>query len=68
MEPDVLDSMMRQIVPFRMTIAAVEGTWKLSQNKPDNARFQAADRVEAFGVGSETTILAALMRGADGQA
>ncbi len=68
MEPDVLDSMMRQIVPFRMTIAAVEGTWKLSQNKPDNARFQAADHVEAFGVGSETTILAALMRGADGQA
>jgi transcriptional regulator len=59
---------MRQIIPFRMTITAVEGTWKLSQNKPDNARLQAADHVEAFGMGSETTILVALMRGADGQA
>jgi len=30
--------------------------------------FFVAETVEAFGMGSETTILAALMRGADGQA
>ena len=67
MAPDVLDSMMRQIVPCRMTIEAVGGTWKLNQNKPDAVRLHAADHVDAFGMGSETAILAALMRGAHGQ-
>lgn len=67
MTPDVLDSMMRQIVPCRMMIDAVDGTWKLSQNKPDEVRLRAADHVGAYGIGSETAILAALMRGAHGQ-
>ena len=64
MTPDVLDRMMRQIVPCRMEITGVDGTWKLNQNKPDDVRLRAADHVDAFGMGSETALLAALMRGA----
>ena len=67
MSPDVLDRMMRQIVPFRMTIAAIEGTLKLNQNKADDVRLRAADHVDAFGIGRDTATLAALMRDADGQ-
>lgn len=63
MTPEVRDRMMRQIVPCRMTIGAVDGTWKLSQNKPDAARLGAADHMDAAGIGSETRVLAALMRG-----
>ena len=58
------DKMMRQIVPFRMTIEAVDGTWKLNQNKPDEVRLRAADYVDAYGMGQEVRLLAALMRGA----
>ncbi|WP_299047798.1 FMN-binding negative transcriptional regulator [uncultured Tateyamaria sp.] len=64
MTPEVLEKMMRQIVPFRMTIDAVDGTWKLNQNKPDEVRLRAADYVDAYGIGQETRLLAALMRGA----
>ncbi|WP_299608172.1 FMN-binding negative transcriptional regulator [uncultured Tateyamaria sp.] len=64
MTPEVLDKMMRQIVPCRMTIEAVDGTWKLNQNKPDEVRLRAADYVDAYGMGQEVRLLAALMRGA----
>ena len=64
MTPEVLESMMRQIVPCRLTIEAVDGTWKLNQNKPDAVRLRAADHVDAFGLGIEMAMLAALMRGA----
>ncbi|MEP3334327.1 FMN-binding negative transcriptional regulator [Sedimentitalea sp.] len=67
MDGETLDRMMRMIVPFRMRVDAVDGTWKLNQNKPDSARLDAAQQMEAFGIGAETTLLAALMRGADGQ-
>ena len=67
MTPAVLDMMMRQIVPCRMTVTAVDGTWKLNQNKPDAVRLRAADQVDAHGMGSQTGHLAALMRGVDGQ-
>jgi transcriptional regulator len=67
MIPEVLDKMMRQIVPCRMRIETVDGTWKLNQNKPDDVRLRAADYMDAYGMGSETRILAALMRGTDGQ-
>lgn len=66
MTPEVRDSMMRQIVPFRLCITGVDGTWKLNQNKPDDVRLRAADHVDAYGLGFETAILAALMRGANG--
>ncbi len=64
MTSDVLDKMMRQIVPCRMKIETVDGTWKLNQNKPDAVRLRAADYMDAYGMGMETRILAALMRGA----
>ena len=62
MTPDVLDKMMRQIVPCRLRIEDVQSTWKLGQNKPDAARLGAADQVEADTVGSDTATLAAYMR------
>ena len=38
MSDGVMDRMMRMILPFRLTISSVEGTWKLNQNKPAGAR------------------------------
>jgi transcriptional regulator len=63
MTPEVLGKMMRQIVPCRMKVTSVDGTWKLSQNKPDPVRLRAADGVDAFGIGTDLTVMAALMRG-----
>ncbi|MEP5731389.1 MAG: FMN-binding negative transcriptional regulator [Sulfitobacter sp.] len=60
----VRDKMMRMILPCRMEIHSLDGTWKLGQNKPDTARTAAADQVSGYGFGSETGILAALMHGA----
>ena len=64
MPGDALDKMMRAIVPARLVIETIDGTWKLNQNKPDEMRLRAADHVEASGHGAEVAILAALMRGA----
>ena len=64
MTEGVMDKMMRMILPCRMTVTGVDGTWKLGQNKPDAARIAAADQAGAYGFGAETPILAALMRGA----
>jgi len=61
MTPEVLDRMMRAILPFRLHIADVQGTWKLNQNKDDKARIRAADQIEA-GIGAELAELARLMR------
>ena len=61
MTPDVLEKMMRQIVPCRMTITDVQSTFKLNQNKPDDVRLRAADAMESSGIGMETATLAALM-------
>lgn len=62
MTPKARDRMMRMILPFRLHIETVEGTWKLSQNKPDAVREQAAGRVAAVDLGSETPALARSMR------
>lgn len=62
MDAGALDRMMRMIVPCRMQVESVDGTWKLGQNKPDKARFGAAEHMEAFGFGTEARVLAALMR------
>ncbi len=34
MTEGVMDRMMRMILPFRLNITSVDGTWKLNQNKP----------------------------------
>ena len=61
MTPDVLDRMLRQIVPLRLHIEDVQSTWKLSQNKPDAVRLAAADRVPG-GIGQDLSTLSDLMR------
>ena len=66
MTPEVLQKMLRQIVPFSFKIEDIQSTWKLNQNKTDMSRLAAADAVEQTGVGSETIALAALMRAAEG--
>ncbi len=58
---EVLGRFMRMIVPLRLHISDIQGTWKLSQNKPDVAIIEAADQLEA-GFGHELGELAALMR------
>jgi transcriptional regulator len=67
MSDGVMEKMMRMIVPCRMRVDAVNGTWKLNQNKTDAVRHRAADHVAAYGQGSELSLLSGLMHGADGQ-
>ncbi|WP_170762592.1 FMN-binding negative transcriptional regulator [Ruegeria lacuscaerulensis] len=62
MTPDALDRMMRMIIPCRMQVTDIQGTWKLNQNKPDEVRLAAAGHVETDGIGSEIGQLATLMR------
>ncbi len=61
MTDDVLEKMMRMIVPFRLVIETVEGTHKLGQNKPDAVRVAAANEMRAHRIGYETRLLADLM-------
>lgn len=63
MSDGVLDRMMRQILPFRLRIAEVEGTWKLNQNKTEEARVAAATQMKDSPIGHEMATLAALMVG-----
>lgn len=62
MTPEVLDRMMRAIVPCRMQIAQVAGTWKLNQNKDDAVRLAAADHLERAAISRDAAELARLMR------
>ncbi|MFY8145116.1 MAG: FMN-binding negative transcriptional regulator, partial [Rhodobacter sp.] len=65
MTDGVMDRMMRMILPFRLTLTGIDGTWKLNQNKPAEARHAAADALAARGGEPDTTALARLMRQAD---
>jgi len=58
----VMDRMMRMIVPFRMAVTSVEGTWKLNQNKPADARLAAAGMLGLLNAASMPAQIAALMR------
>lgn len=62
MTPAVLEKMMRQIVPCRLTVTAINGTWKLNQNKPDDVRLRAAEKMATSSTGIDTRTLADLMR------
>ncbi len=62
MSQEALDRMLRMIVPFRLHVDDIQGTWKLSQNKPDAVRLAAADHADGVDLGSETGRLAGLMR------
>lgn len=59
---EALAKMMRQIVPIAMDVETVDGTWKLAQNKPEEARLAAADALAQTGFGAEYGSIAALMK------
>lgn len=59
---EALTRMQRMICPLRLRIGHVDGTWKLSQNKPAHARLSAAGQVGS-GIGQELAALAGLMGG-----
>ncbi len=61
MSEGTAERMMRMILPFRLELTSIEGTWKLNQNKDDAARMKAADHMVSS-VGSEKHALAALMK------
>ena len=65
MTEPVMQAMMRQIVPCRMAVDQIDGTWKLHQNKPAEARLRAADAVESLGIGHNVDMVAAMMRDPD---
>lgn len=58
-----MQALMRAILPIELEIEAVDGTWKLNQNKPDATLLAAAGHLEAGGFGMETLLLSELMRG-----
>ena len=64
MPEDALDKLLRAILPFRFEVQQDDGTWKLNQNKTDNARESAAQHVANSLIGQETGLVSALMRGA----
>ena len=59
---DALAKMLRQIVPIAMDVESIDGTWKLAQNKPNDARLAAADALAKTGFGAEYATIAALMK------
>lgn len=61
MDNEAFTRMLRMILPYRLTIHDIQGTWKLSQNKPTETRHTAAHHIAAQSTGSETRDLAALM-------
>ncbi len=62
--PERLAALMRAIVPIELAIETLDGTWKLNQNKTDEARLCAAEHVASDSFGQESALLAELMRGA----
>jgi transcriptional regulator len=58
--------MMRMILPFRLKVSAVDGTWKLNQNKPEAVRLRAAAALAQGDAGAKG--ISALMRDQIGQA
>lgn len=68
MDQEIYQRMLRQIVPIAMDITQIDGTWKLSQNKPDTVRLGAAEGLAGVDpsaqIGSEIEVLVSLMRGA----
>ncbi|PIL18863.1 hypothetical protein P775_17630 [Puniceibacterium antarcticum] len=62
MTPEVLERMLRMILPFRLHVQRIDATWKLGQNKADTARLGAAEALQESGIGTQTSALADLMR------
>ncbi len=62
MPKDLMAKMMRSLLPCRLEIESIDGTWKLNQNKPEEVRQRAAIQMETAPTGSDTAALANHMR------
>jgi transcriptional regulator len=62
MTPEVLERLLRMIVPVQLQIESIDATWKLSQNKPEAMRLAAATGVAGNGPGQDLAALSQLMR------
>ncbi|MCK0126631.1 FMN-binding negative transcriptional regulator [Gelidibacter sp. F2691] len=60
MSSEAITKMERMIVPMRLEIEKIDGTWKLGQNKSDAARNAAAGQMQT-GIGQELAEIAKLM-------
>ena len=60
---EAMRRMMRMILPFRFQVLSVDGTWKLTQNKPTEVRARAANALA--GGDASAQAIAALMREMD---
>lgn len=61
MTEGAMPRMLRMILPFRFTVASVEGTWKLNQNKTPEVRARAAAALSPGNAAAQE--IAALIRG-----
>ena len=61
MSEGAMPRMLRMILPFRFDVTAVDGTWKLNQNKTPEVRRRAADHL-AQQADTGAQAIAALMR------
>lgn len=62
MSPGTMARMMRGILPFRLVIEDVQGTWKPGRNKPADQQAAAAAGIAAAPVGQEAGAIAAQMQ------
>lgn len=60
-EQSKLEKMQNMIVPVFLQISEINGTWKLAQNKPEEARLSAAQQIANSGIGSQIEEIAELM-------
>ncbi|QYK42328.1 MAG: FMN-binding negative transcriptional regulator [Paracoccaceae bacterium] len=63
MTEGIMERMMRGILPFRLVVATVDGTVKLNQNKPEEARAGAARGIAGAPLGLGAEGIARLLRG-----
>ena len=61
MTDGVMERMLRMILPFRLVIETVDGTWKLGQNKTPEQRAGAVAGLKAWPEPSPRADLARLM-------
>ncbi|MCB6177864.1 FMN-binding negative transcriptional regulator [Rhodobacter sp. Har01] len=61
MSDGAMQRMMRAILPFRLQIEQVDGTWKLNQNKPAEVRVRAAAALTGLPEPGRPEQIAALM-------
>lgn len=64
MTDGVMDRMMRMILPFRLQVETVDGTWKLNQNKEPHVRLAAAGALAKLPSISAAQALSELIRNA----